>query len=482
MNKKTKKYFFWVAAGLTIIVVSLFLFVAISVKINGRYKIEIITVNERNVDYKINAEGVFGSISEFQSDNGILYLEGYYKNIDIVIDDVKIEEIQSLVILDKKNVLKLSVEEFESDIQGKSLILKTNNSFNQKKNFFRKSSEIIAFELAKPIFIDIVLSLGFFCILISLFLLIKKIRKYDKTKMKSFSKSGLTSIGVFFLGFVFWLIVVLVLLEITLRIIGFAFNNAEAETKISNDDGKFVVLCIGDSFTYGVGSTNGNDYPAHLQKLLQENTNKEVIVVNRGRCAQNSSQVIEKLQEDLNSCQPNLVIMLFGMANSWNYYGFQILDNYWEKIRIVKLFKRISYNLKYKGASTDTNQNVKDYALSFLIKSFEFPRFGTDADKYYYYVGRYYLALRNWENSFRYLSFALSKNQSNINCFEALKVCLREYDNEKHYNSDLGLIDTTVIAESIAKLDSLISKYPDVHAIRTLKELYLFEKEHSKIT
>ncbi len=482
MNNKTKKNILWLAAGLAVIVSTLFLTVVILVKISGTHKLEVMSFTGGKIDFNIKAVGVFGSNSVIKSVNGIAYLDGYYKNIEILIDTETCGEIKSVILSDDKDVLNFDISGFENVTQDRLTIFKTTRTFDQQKSFFRKAGEIICFELRKPVFLDIILFIGVIGFLGLIFLLIKELRNYNANQIKSFSKSVLTNIEVFFLGSVFWIIIVLLLLEITLRIVGFAFKSNEAETQIVNDDGKLVVLCIGDSFTYGVGSTKGNDYPSQLETLLQENTEQEVIVINRGRCAQNSSQVIEKLQEDLNSCNPDLVIMLFGMANSWNYYGYQVSDNYWERIRIVKLFRRISYNLKYKGASSDTRQNVEDYAFSFLIKSFDYPRFGRGADQYYYNVGRYFLALRDWGNSFRYLSFALSQDQYNTSCFSALKVCLQEYDKEKFFNSKTGLIDTTIVRESVVKLDNLILEFPDSYVFKVLKETYLFEKGYSELS
>ena len=150
-----------------------------------------------------------------------------------------------------------------------------------------------------------------------LFLGLRRIKKSAKLKSQDLLRKVFANISVFVLGSVFWILIILLLAEIALRIVGVIYSEKQANTDIDNTDGKFVVLCIGDSFTYGVGSTKGNDYPAQLQRILQENTEQEVVVINRGRCAQNTAQTIEKLQDDLNSCKPDMVVMLFGMANSW---------------------------------------------------------------------------------------------------------------------------------------------------------------------
>jgi len=54
----------------------------------------------------------------------------------------------------------------------------------------------------------------------------------------------------------------LVVLEIALRVIGVVhFYSAGAKETVKSDSDTFVILCLGDSFTFGSGAPNNNGYP-----------------------------------------------------------------------------------------------------------------------------------------------------------------------------------------------------------------------------
>lgn len=481
MKNKKLKYIFLITGIFVLLALCLMLYTTLSVKLSGQYQVSVNTTADSLPEFKIIAKGVFGSETEFVSVNGNLFIEGYYKSLRFEIPIKDCLDVKNITFFDYQKQGGFNYVPQKSHIDNGVFIIEKSIGLKQGKNFFIKISDILKFELKKSFVKDILLGILVLGALIIIFILFNRLRAASKKTGQNTYKIIATNILVFLTGTVFWLIVILLLLEISLRIIGFVYSGKQTSANINNDDGKFVVLCIGDSFTYGVGSTKGNDYPAQLQRLLQQNTNQEVIVINRGRCAQNSTQTIEHLQEDLNSCKPDLVIMMFGMANSWNYYGYHDSFNYWERIRVVKLFRRIRYNIKYKGASSDTEQNVKDYAADFLVRSLKYKAFGDEAFSHYYYVGRYFLAMRDWQNAFRYLSFSLSLNQYDIESFNAIKVCLREFDNEKFGESGSGEIEKTVVAKTQEKLDEIIREYPKNEVFTYLKALYLAEKSSTSL-
>ncbi|HNQ67660.1 MAG TPA: SGNH/GDSL hydrolase family protein [Bacteroidales bacterium] len=478
MNKKFRKYIFIIAGAFIVFgVIASFIF-ASQVNIYG--KIKIIPETDEIQNYVLVAKGVFGSENKVESVQGEVYLEGYYRNIEI--RDIEASEVKSIKFDFYEKGKSFNCINFDliNNNDLKTIVIREH--INNGDNIFKRLIYIITFELSNPVFKDVLFFLAAIIFILIVFIVFRNLKKKQKKEGVSIYKSILTNISVFALGLVFWLIVILLVLEIGLRIAGLIYSEKQPKFNVNNDDNKLVVLCIGDSFTYGIGSTKGNDYPAQLQRVLQENTNKEVIVINRGRCAQNTAQTIEKLQEDLNSCNPDIVIMLFGMANSWNYYGFDNANTYFERIRIVKLFKRIRYNIKYKGESSDTRQKVEDFAFNFLSESLKYSKFGDDAYKRYYYVGRYCLALRDWENAFIFLSFALSLNQNDIDSYNALYKCVEEFDSESFYSDMSGNIETTIVPQTIIKLDSFISKYPDVDVFKYLKAIYLKEKSGIEIS
>jgi hypothetical protein len=77
------------------------------------------------------------------------------------------------------------------------------------------------------------------------------------------------------------------------------------------------VLCVGDSYTYGVGAPRGESYPDHLRRLLGDGW----AVVNEGWPGSNSSMMAERLPAWLSEDRPDVVIVMAGMNNQHNPLG-----------------------------------------------------------------------------------------------------------------------------------------------------------------
>ncbi len=122
------------------------------------------------------------------------------------------------------------------------------------------------------------------------------------------------------------LLTVLVMLEIGLRIAGERFwrpegrygHEASEQLGQARSDcvGCQVVLAIGDSFTYGIGATRGNDYPSQLQRLLDDERGAgETVVYNGGLGGANSSMILATLPSHLESVRPDVVVVMAGNTN-----------------------------------------------------------------------------------------------------------------------------------------------------------------------
>lgn len=81
-----------------------------------------------------------------------------------------------------------------------------------------------------------------------------------------------------------------------------------------------TVLCIGDSWTHGMGSSDPqtNSYPARLEKLLHTAGATDWNVVNGGRSGQNSRDVLERLPSQLAQYTPRIVCVLVGQNDYWS--------------------------------------------------------------------------------------------------------------------------------------------------------------------
>ncbi|MFN8178985.1 MAG: GDSL-type esterase/lipase family protein [bacterium] len=83
-----------------------------------------------------------------------------------------------------------------------------------------------------------------------------------------------------------------------------------------------VVLCVGDSFTYGSGSTEAAmSYPGQLQTWLAAHGPAGVSwsVRNAGWPGRNSSELLKRLPAFLQETHPDYVCVLIGLNNRWSH-------------------------------------------------------------------------------------------------------------------------------------------------------------------
>jgi lysophospholipase L1-like esterase len=467
MNIKTKKILLYSLSSLAVMLLIAFVIYVSQVSIAGLYHIY---TSNPECKFKVTAQGVFGKQVILQSEKGELFIEGYYKNLEII-------PIKNY----SKDLIYFNLENFKNH---KIIVLKPspdkkliiNSKSKLSKNFIKNSFYIIKHELKKDFVFEILLGFTVSIVIFILFLIIRKIKKRKSIGRKNLWRD---KILVFVIGLIFWTLVILILAEIFLRIFGAIYSNDTQVKSRQKSGDDIVILCIGDSFTYGIGATKGNDYPSQLQRILQSQTNKNVIVYNRGRCAQNSFQVLSNLQKDIDQTNPDIAVLLFGMANSWNYLGFNPQQDHIEKIKIVKLYRRIVQNIKYKNLSSDTDENVLKYANSFLEKANNYPILGENSYMRYYYIGRYFLSLRNWHKSINYLSFALNKNPYDGKVFYALKTAVTELDTEIFLKNYYQNYENTVVNQTLDLLAKLEKQYKNP-VFSFLKYNYLLSKTKDK--
>jgi acyl-CoA thioesterase I len=67
-----------------------------------------------------------------------------------------------------------------------------------------------------------------------------------------------------------------------------------------------VIVCFGDSLTYGTGAPEGMDYPSHLAGLLGRE------VVNAGMPGETTAGALRRLEDDVLSLGPGVVLLTLG--------------------------------------------------------------------------------------------------------------------------------------------------------------------------
>ncbi|MFH1488741.1 MAG: arylesterase [Pseudomonadota bacterium] len=66
------------------------------------------------------------------------------------------------------------------------------------------------------------------------------------------------------------------------------------------------IICFGDSLTYGTGAKQGMDYPSQLSRMIAEP------ILNAGIPGDTTASALERLQEDVLSKSPRIVLITLG--------------------------------------------------------------------------------------------------------------------------------------------------------------------------
>lgn len=84
-----------------------------------------------------------------------------------------------------------------------------------------------------------------------------------------------------------------------------------------------AILCVGDSFTYGLFVAQHENYPAQLQAELKRRLPHESIdVANASYPGMNSHQALRDFPGLLDRYQPKMVVLRVGLNDEWNFEGF----------------------------------------------------------------------------------------------------------------------------------------------------------------
>lgn len=144
--------------------------------------------------------------------------------------------------------------------------------------------------------------------------------------------------------------------EVSLRVSGLAYRYWRSCGAFPGDAASQVILCLGDSYTFGVGAPKGWSYPDRLQVLLDAKCGKGAFrVVNEGVPGHNSSQSAARLPALLSSEKTSRVLILSGINNVTlalsNYHDFEGAGNlrsrarlYFSGWRLSKVLRRFVYS------------------------------------------------------------------------------------------------------------------------------------------
>lgn len=117
----------------------------------------------------------------------------------------------------------------------------------------------------------------------------------------------------------------ILLLEGALRIAGLALDKSVYPSSSSSiDKADFQLICVGDSFTKGIGSPPEFSFPKQLEGLLNHDDAKSRwAVLNLGKSGSNSSQAVDRALAFLETSPKSLQFVVFcaGTNNDHNFEG-----------------------------------------------------------------------------------------------------------------------------------------------------------------
>jgi len=163
------------------------------------------------------------------------------------------------------------------------------------------------------------------------------------------------------------IIICILAIECALRIVGAIYAHRSVTDQGTRNPAQYTILCVGDSVTFGLGAPRTQSYPAQLERLLNaEESKRTYTVINRGRPGQNTAQLLKTLEGDIREVEPDIVTVLTGGANLWNYWGYQayrqrsrfpsrIYDQLY-RIRLYKLVKLLCLNIPSKTQRKKPNK------------------------------------------------------------------------------------------------------------------------------
>ena len=159
-------------------------------------------------------------------------------------------------------------------------------------------------------------------------------------------------------------ILTLVLVEYGLSLISRRIISPQkyvAKSITITENGKINVLCLGDSFTYGLGASSTMSYPEQLQRMFDKHYGSDrVKVINGGVITYNTTQVRKKFDEILAESAVDYAVVLAGGANEWNFNEIDFYRNDYGLTPLEKLFGKIT--------SIITNLNIYKFIRLIAIQ------------------------------------------------------------------------------------------------------------------
>ena len=146
---------------------------------------------------------------------------------------------------------------------------------------------------------------------------------------------------------VFGIVVGVILLELGLRLGGWAFLSLQEHKNkvVSKDKDAYRILCLGESTTALSTELDEGEssYPSQLQEILNHrNPGKKYVVINAGVSGITTTGILRQLPDNLSNYSPHMVITMMGINDRGNILPYENMSLPWivsflREYRVYKL-------------------------------------------------------------------------------------------------------------------------------------------------
>ncbi|MBU1863077.1 MAG: hypothetical protein KKH94_05395 [Candidatus Omnitrophica bacterium] len=130
------------------------------------------------------------------------------------------------------------------------------------------------------------------------------------------------------------------------------------------------IICLGESSTAGLWVPKEESYPAQLERLLQRHystySTKSIKVFVPPHVGQNTSQMVNRINDCIDAYKPSLIVIMVGANNEWslaesniiNFLSYNTFDKTRMKLYILLHDMRLFKIFKYLFATYFTHKNI----------------------------------------------------------------------------------------------------------------------------
>jgi len=258
---------------------------------------------------------------------------------------------------------------------------------------------------------------------------------------------------------IFGIIFPLLILETGLRFAAWIAQSHLNKETFSNG-GKLRILCLGDSYTYGLGVERDETFPAQLKVLLEKKLgNDKIEVINAGMPGMNTPLLANNFNAMLDTYKPNVVLVLIGTNDEWNFSGFLSeprtpIDKFYSFIfsfRITRMFKIVKTAFKEKSEMSFLGIEANKEKISKMLRLIE--ESGGLNNSYYYQavmLGNQYRDMDKFEEAKLYYDCAMKINSDDKFLAEELSI---------YYKRAITILRGELKKEALEKSKSKITNF-----------------------